>query len=129
MKKLSRIKAIRERCIDCVGSIRAASDCTRDKCILWPLRHGHEVKGSVASNLIPKYCKWCCNDQIEIVKICPAVGCTLHPYRWKGAGRQITPAGCHISADMLPTEGGYQYQRHPGCSPYVIGKQLIALCR
>lgn len=39
--KLTRLKSIHARCVDCVGSAKAASACNDDTCVLYPYRQGH----------------------------------------------------------------------------------------
>lgn len=46
-EKRSRKKAVREKCIDCSGGIRAeVRRCPATKCPLWPFRMGAEIKNT-----------------------------------------------------------------------------------
>lgn len=46
-EKRSRKKAVREKCIDCCGGVRAeVRKCPATKCPLWPFRMGAEIKGT-----------------------------------------------------------------------------------
>ncbi len=80
-KKLTPLKAIRKRCIDCAGhELTRVKDCEFINCTLYHLRMG---KGSRAClRRIRKYCTWCCLDQTHEVRQCPAVECALWVYRF-----------------------------------------------
>lgn len=104
MSRLTPLKAIRAKCIDCSGfefkKVRECSfDGTRDElCPLYPLRMG---KGSRATlRRIRAYCLWCCNDQRNEVKLCPSIECTLWVYRF---GKR--PQKCSDLSEILTTEG------------------------
>lgn len=44
MKRLTRGQAIRMKCVDCCGGIRAeVRKCTATECPLWPYRMGAEI--------------------------------------------------------------------------------------
>jgi hypothetical protein len=44
-KKLTALKAIRAKCLDCSGGNRAeVRDCPATNCTLWPFRMGHSPK-------------------------------------------------------------------------------------
>lgn len=46
MAKLTPIKAIRQKCIDCcAGQCREVAHCTVQKCALYEYRNGHRPKG------------------------------------------------------------------------------------
>ena len=46
-EKRSRMIAVREKCIDCCGGVRAeVRKCPATKCPLWPFRMGAEIKGT-----------------------------------------------------------------------------------
>ena len=46
-KSRSRKQAIRNKCIDCCGGVRAeVRKCSATNCPLWPFRLGTEQKGS-----------------------------------------------------------------------------------
>lgn len=52
MKKLTPIKAIRAKCLDCCcGSTAEVRLCTAEKCPLFPYKMGHRPKeGSLSAN-------------------------------------------------------------------------------
>lgn len=44
-EKRSRKKAVREKCIDCCGGVRAeVRKCPATNCPLWPFRMGAEIR-------------------------------------------------------------------------------------
>ena len=44
-EKRSRKKAVREKCIDCCGGVRAeVRKCPATSCALWPFRMGAEIR-------------------------------------------------------------------------------------
>lgn len=46
-KSRSRKQAVRNKCIDCCGGVRAeVRKCPATKCPLWPFRMGAEIKGT-----------------------------------------------------------------------------------
>lgn len=46
MKKLTPMKAIRAKCVECcAGNVREVSKCTIEKCALYPYKSGHRPKG------------------------------------------------------------------------------------
>ena len=46
-EKRSRKQAVRNKCIDCCGGVRAeVRKCPATKCPLWPFRMGAEIKGT-----------------------------------------------------------------------------------
>jgi len=110
MKKLSPLKATRKRCIDCSGfELKEARDCPFNgiqeaECPLYPLRMG---KGSRAClKRIRKYCLWCCLDQRNEVKLCPAVECPLWVYRFgKRPQNRISFPEIVTTEGVLETEG------------------------
>lgn len=51
-KKLTRKKAIKAKCLDCSGGIRAeVRRCTATNCPLWPFRMGTETKSSATNEV------------------------------------------------------------------------------
>ncbi len=98
--KLTPLKAIRQKCIDCSGyELKEVRDCPfdgrRDKeCPLYPLRMG---KGSRATlKQIRAYCLWCCIGQRDEVRQCPSVKCSLWEYRFgkRPIKRPLLPKIC-----------------------------------
>lgn len=85
MKRLTPIKAMRARCLDCSGfSCAEVRDCEFTDCSLYLYRAGHRAKEKTLRPLkaIRKYCIWCCGDQSHEVKLCPAMDCPLNYYRF-----------------------------------------------
>jgi len=91
---MTPLKAIREACRDCgEGTAKAIKNCefgqddqgrlgSPKACPLYLLRFGRGIKGFKALKQIKKYCLWCCNEQINEVKLCPDKICPLWPYRF-----------------------------------------------
>lgn len=81
--KLSRRKAIWQRCVDCSGfSYAEVRDCNFRLCALHPYRSGQGKQNPVARDkAIRKYCLWCMNEQRHEVRLCPSTDCSLYPYR------------------------------------------------
>ena len=76
-------EAIRELCVDCVGSTHAGKNCQGDQlhdrpCLLFRYRMG---KGRPSVRLIRKYCLWCMGGSWKLVENCPSKACPLLPYR------------------------------------------------
>lgn len=88
---LNRRKAIRERCLNCVGWIPSeVRNCDFTWCALHPYRMGigkQDATGRVAA--IRKYCLQCCNDQPVEVRLCPCRDCSLYPYRKRRVDRSV----------------------------------------
>ena len=105
MKRLTPLKAIRARCIDCsTGELKEVRECPSEDCPLYPLRMG---KGSRATlRQIRTYCLWCCNDQSKEVKLCPAVRCSLWEFRF---GRR--PQKSNLLPEIVTTEGVLEANR------------------
>ncbi len=86
---VNRRKAIRERCLNCVGwemgEVRA---CDFEHCALLPFRMGRGKQDAKArANAIRAYCLWCCADQPKEVRKCPSGDCPLYPYRMSQVDR------------------------------------------
>lgn len=86
MKRLTPLKVIRARCVDCSGfELKRVRKCSFDGindegCPLYALRMGRG--GGARLKRIRAYCLWCCNNQKNEVKLCPAVKCPLWVYRF-----------------------------------------------
>lgn len=94
-------RAIRERCLHCMGGNAAevrrctarTPEPTKERhadpagCYLWPYRMGggkDKSRGAVKDSRlrsIRRECLNCCNGSSEAVRDCPAVYCHLWPYR------------------------------------------------
>jgi len=80
--KLTRTKAVRERCLNCSAwSAYAVSQCPFTDCPLYPFRTGKGVRGRSAekNRAIVRYCQWCSNSRTP--KDCTAKLCPLYVYR------------------------------------------------
>ena len=90
MNKLTPLRSIRKRCIDCQETRTDVRNCEFDDCALYPLRIG---KGRPKLKDIRAYCLWCCLNNVLEVKLCPTKSCPLWIYRLgknparKGMGR------------------------------------------
>jgi len=107
VKKLTPLKAIRSRCINCSGfETKKVKECPFDgiedkKCPLHPLRMG---RGKMAYlKKIRTYCLWCCNGQKIEIKLCPASSCSLWGYRF---GKR--PRNPHFCQKNAVPEGGLE---------------------
>lgn len=90
MRKLTRIKAIRARCVECADGYKDIECCAATDCALFPLRFGREVKGYKASAAIPKYCRWCCNGSNQVEE-CIDTACPLYIYRSSSGTLHVVP--------------------------------------
>jgi hypothetical protein len=104
MKKLTPLKAIRAKCIDCSGyELKEVRECPFDgkedkACALHPLRMGKGSRSTLKQ--IRAFCLWCCLDQKHEVKLCPAVSCPLWKYR---LGKR--PQKCPLAPEIAATDG------------------------
>jgi len=76
-------QAIREHCIDCVGSVSTVNDCQGDElldgpCTLFPYRMG---VGRPSVKLIRKFCLYCMGGSRKLVKQCSNPKCPFLHYR------------------------------------------------
>jgi hypothetical protein len=81
----NRRKSIRAKCLDCAGGGWSdVANCQFEgDCDLWPYRLGKGKQNAKERNkAIRQYCMWCCLDQINEVRLCPATDCPLWPYRF-----------------------------------------------
>ncbi len=101
---LNRRKAIRERCLNCVGwSHKEVTNCTFIDCPLYSFRSGQGKQNAKArSKAIRSYCLWCMNGQSSEVCNCPSNDCSLFPYRKTQLDKlvkiQSLPKKSHIEA-------------------------------
>ena len=89
--ELNRRKAIRERCLNCVGwSVKDVKDCEMTDCPLYKFRTGQGKQNSkLRAKAIRKFCLWCmCGSQKEVSK-CTSPDCPLFPYRNSTIDRSI----------------------------------------
>ena len=92
-----RLWVLRERCKDCVGGPQKATRCDQRDCPLWDYRTGHRPRGGKARRTplqaLRAHCVWCCDGQYREVRLCPAVRCSLWPWRMGRATGERRPAG------------------------------------
>ena len=88
---LNRRKAIRERCLNCVGWIPSdVRQCDFTWCALHPFRMGTGKQDpTVRGKAIRKYCLQCCHDQPIEVRLCPCRDCSLFPWRQSKVDRSV----------------------------------------
>jgi hypothetical protein len=83
---LNRRKAIREKCLNCVGwEVHRVNGCDDSSCQLYPFRTGTgKQNAGDRSRAIREYCRWCTNGQIGlcVVSLCP-----LYAFRKSGIER------------------------------------------
>ena len=112
---LSPARAIREKCLECVGwetaEVRRCT-ATPDKCRLWPYRMGtgcdkeREAKPPSRTRAMRLECvEICMNGQPTFVKDCPSVGCAIWPYRM-GRGICKDPSGNVIKPRRVVERSG-----------------------
>lgn len=64
------------------------------ECQLYDFRTGTGKQDAKARHkAIRDYCLWCCNDQLQEVRLCPAQNCPLWPYRFSKVQRPEPPEG------------------------------------
>jgi len=93
MKRLTALKAIRLRCLDCSGgSSYEVKNCpcnrnegVLEKCPLYPFRFGKRPKEKQPirpTRAIRLYCLWCFWHLSLQVKECPTMDCPLYRFRF-----------------------------------------------
>jgi hypothetical protein len=80
---VNRRKAIREKCLSCVGwSHKEVTHCIFKECPLYLFRFGQGKQNAKArSKAIRNYCLWCTNGNHGEVSKCPSTSCSLFSYR------------------------------------------------
>lgn len=85
MSKLTPMKAIRARCLDCSGgSVKDVRECPITDCPLHEYRLGHRPnEGATLTPMkaIRKHCLTCCNCSSLEVRLCSAENCALQAYK------------------------------------------------
>jgi hypothetical protein len=84
--KLTRVKAIRKKCLMCSDGQADVRNCTFKDCQLYPYRMGKrpKVEGMTPQKAIREFCTECCNGNPKERKLCPATGCPTWGYRLRG---------------------------------------------
>ena len=125
----SPLKAIRLKCLDCVGfSAKRVADCTEpllDPCWLRPYRFGKRPKPDLIDKhkdcyiqnpmkAIRKHCLWCCLESPYEVERCPSKGyCPLWYFRMgknpylKVSDKQRETAKRNIQKAILAKKGPF----------------------
>jgi len=103
--RLTLRQAVREHCIDCVGSAPAIRDCRGNElhdrpCIFFSYRMG---KGTSVM-LIRKFCLNCMGGSWKLVKECPSKRCLFLCYRMRKNPGQRRRTGRFKSANQPPHE-------------------------
>ena len=92
-----KLRVLRHRCIDCVGSTQKATRCDETDCSLHDYRTGHRPKGYKANRTpmraLRAYCLWCGNDSPKEVRLCPTTACQLWSWRMGRATGEDRPDG------------------------------------
>jgi hypothetical protein len=106
--KLTPLKAIRFRCLNCRGFEKTeVRTCDFDDCFLHSLRMGRGSRSTLKK--VRAYCLWCCDNQRAEVKLCPARGCPLWWYR---AGRR--PQTTRLMPKIASTAGVSEREKEKG---------------
>ena len=96
-KRLTPLKAIRAKCVDCCGSnTREVSACPVEKCPLWKFRAGKRPKDGYDKSplkTIRAYCLQCGElNSRDDVRLCEVKGCPLYSNRFGKSGRTLSDA-------------------------------------
>jgi len=103
-KRLTPLKAIRAKCIDCSGEeLKQVRECPLagkqdNLCPIHALRMGKGGRATLKQ--IRTFCLWCCAEQRKEVKLCPSVKCPLWTYRF---GKRLR--NCLRLSEICTTEG------------------------
>ena len=89
--ELNRRKAIRERCLNCVGwSARDVKECEMTDCHLFEFRSGQGKQDSkLRARAVRKFCLWCTCGRANEVSKCTSPGCPLFAFRKSTIDRSI----------------------------------------
>lgn len=102
MKKITPLKAIRKKCVECSGgSVKEVRECEHTDCSLFKNRFG-KGRGRYLK-LIREYCLWCCIGSPKEVRLCPCVGCFFHRYRF---GKNPKKRGCGWEKNLISKKDG-----------------------
>ena len=88
---LNRRKAIRERCLNCVGwEPKQVSSCQSSDCPMHAFRSGRGHQDASRRNqAIKDYCQWCMGDDPKQVADCSSKECPLYAYRLHRVDRSV----------------------------------------
>jgi len=84
-KKITQMKAIRLKCLDCAGSFTEVKNCPFEDCPLFKGRFGKRPKGFRTLKAIRQYCIECMGNNSEsrkYVRECSDKDCPLWPFRF-----------------------------------------------
>ena len=77
--KLTPLRAIRKRCLDCQETTTDIRNCEHTDCALYRFRMG---KGRASVKDIRRHCLQCMDGQADEVRLCPSEDCPLWTYRF-----------------------------------------------
>jgi len=82
MKRITPLKAIRLKCLDCAGTSDEVRQCQFTDCPLYTLHFGKAVpKGTSRLKAIRNKCLWCMNGTKKEVTHCTVTSCSLYLFR------------------------------------------------
>lgn len=104
--KLSPLRAIRAKCIDCSGNeLNGVRNCQAEDCPLFSLKMGRGSRKTLKA--IRSYCLWCCIGQGDEVRQCPTVKCALWKFRFgKRSGISIINSKNRMTERVLNAKIG-----------------------
>ena len=89
--ELNRRKAIRKRCLNCVGwSVKDVKECEMTDCHLFEFRSGQGKQDSkLRARAIRKFCLWCMCGRANELSKCTSPDCPLFAFRKSTIDRSI----------------------------------------
>ena len=85
IKSLTRAKAIKERCLNCVDwDKKRVKNCKTKDCPLWQFQNKakkKKVSGVERTKYMKEYCSWCINGSGKMVSKCVTHSCPIWPFR------------------------------------------------
>ena len=109
MTKITPLRAIRRKCLECTGGHLPSEvkNCTNPDCPLYHLRMGRGKKGISPLKQIRKHCLECMGGSYVLVKECCSTNCPIHQYRFghnpkrKGIGGDIVNKKAHFLPELV----------------------------
>ena len=81
MKKLTRVKSIAKKCVDCSDGINDRKNCAHADCTLYPYRMGKRPISKIKPGAaIKAFCRWCGNSERGATHDCQDGECPLYAY-------------------------------------------------
>ena len=120
--RLTPRQAIREHCMDCVGSASAIRDCQGNElydhpCIFFSYRMG---KGRPPAKLIRKFCLYCMGGSWNLVKKCASKDCPFLRYRM-GKNPNSANRRVQLKSEKRPRHGALFTQESTIIEPLMSG--------